>query len=35
MEREPFEYNKTGIWIAMLIDPAGNHIELLQYAAAK
>jgi predicted enzyme related to lactoylglutathione lyase len=35
VEREPFEYNKTGIWIAMLIDPAGNHIELLQFPAAK
>jgi predicted enzyme related to lactoylglutathione lyase len=35
MEREPFEYNKSGTWIAMLIDPAGNHIELLQFPAAK
>ncbi|MEP7313822.1 MAG: VOC family protein [Pseudomonadota bacterium] len=30
VEREPFEFGKTGIMIAMLIDPAGNHIELLQ-----
>lgn len=30
VEREPFEYEKTGIMIGMLIDPAGNHIELLQ-----
>jgi predicted enzyme related to lactoylglutathione lyase len=35
VEREPFEYNKTGIWIGMMIDPAGNHIELLQFPAAK
>ncbi len=35
VEREPFEYNKTGIWIAMLVDPAGNHIEMLQMPAAK
>ena len=35
VEREPFEYNKTGIWIAMLVDPAGNHIELLQFPPAK
>jgi predicted enzyme related to lactoylglutathione lyase len=30
VEREPFEFQKTGIMIAMLVDPAGNHIELLQ-----
>ncbi|MEO6184957.1 MAG: VOC family protein [Steroidobacteraceae bacterium] len=35
VEREPFQYGTTGIWIAMLIDPAGNHIELLQFPAAK
>jgi predicted enzyme related to lactoylglutathione lyase len=35
VEREPFQYGTTGIWIGMLIDPAGNHIELLQYPAAK
>jgi predicted enzyme related to lactoylglutathione lyase len=34
-EREPFQYGTTGIWIAMLIDPAGNHIELLQFPPAK
>lgn len=28
--REPFEYGNTGIKIAMLADPAGNQIELLQ-----
>lgn len=27
---EPFVFGNTGIKIAMLIDPAGNHIELLQ-----
>jgi len=32
MEREPFEYGKTGIVIGMAIDPAGNHIELIQDA---
>ncbi len=35
VEREPFQYGTTGIWIGMLIDPAGNHIELLQFPAAK
>ena len=35
VEREPFQYGTTGIWIAMLIDPAGNHIELLQFPPAK
>ena len=32
MEREPFEFGKTGIVIGMAIDPAGNHIELIQGA---
>ena len=35
VEREPFQYGTTGIWIAMLIDPAGNHIELLQFPPAR
>ena len=35
VEREPFQYGDTGIWIGMLVDPAGNHIELLQFPAAK
>jgi predicted enzyme related to lactoylglutathione lyase len=30
MEREPFEFGKTGIWIGMGIDPAGNHFEMIQ-----
>ncbi|MET0290817.1 MAG: VOC family protein [Steroidobacteraceae bacterium] len=30
MEREPFEFGKTGVVIGMAIDPAGNHIELIQ-----
>jgi predicted enzyme related to lactoylglutathione lyase len=30
MERDVFEYGKTGIMIGLLIDPAGNHVELLQ-----
>lgn len=30
MEREPFAYGNTGIMIGMAIDPAGNHIELIQ-----
>jgi predicted enzyme related to lactoylglutathione lyase len=32
MEREPFEFGKTGIVIGMAIDPAGNHLELIQGA---
>lgn len=32
MEREPFEYGKTGIVIGLAIDPAGNHVELIQGA---
>jgi predicted enzyme related to lactoylglutathione lyase len=32
MDREPFEYGKTGILIGMAVDPAGNHIELIQGA---
>ena len=31
MEREPFGYGDTGILIAMAIDPAGNHFELLYF----
>ncbi|MEN9705049.1 MAG: Glyoxalase/Bleomycin resistance protein/Dioxygenase superfamily [Pseudomonadota bacterium] len=34
MEREPFEFGKSGIWIGMAIDPAGNHIELIQQPKA-
>jgi predicted enzyme related to lactoylglutathione lyase len=30
MEREPFEFGKTGIVIGMGIDPAGNHFEMIQ-----
>ncbi|MES2605271.1 MAG: VOC family protein [Pseudomonadota bacterium] len=30
MEREPFEYGNTGIWIGLGMDPAGNRLELLQ-----
>jgi predicted enzyme related to lactoylglutathione lyase len=30
MEREPFEFGKTGILIGMGIDPAGNHFEMIQ-----
>lgn len=30
-EREPFEFGNTGIRIAMGIDPAGNHFELIQF----
>jgi predicted enzyme related to lactoylglutathione lyase len=32
IEREPFAFGNTGIRIAMAIDPAGNHFELLQAA---
>jgi predicted enzyme related to lactoylglutathione lyase len=35
VEREPFQYGSTGIWIGLLIDPAGNHVELLQFPAGK
>jgi predicted enzyme related to lactoylglutathione lyase len=31
MQREVFEFEKSGIMIGMLIDPAGNHVELLQF----
>lgn len=34
LEREPFEFGKTGIVIGMAIDPAGNHIELIQQPKA-
>jgi predicted enzyme related to lactoylglutathione lyase len=30
MEREPFEFGKTGIMIGMGVDPAGNHFEMIQ-----
>jgi predicted enzyme related to lactoylglutathione lyase len=30
MEREPFEFGKTGIRIGMGVDPAGNHFEMIQ-----
>lgn len=32
MEREPFEFGKSGIFIGMAMDPAGNHLELIQGA---
>lgn len=32
-ERPPFKFQDT--WIGMLIDPAGNHIELLQFPPAR
>jgi predicted enzyme related to lactoylglutathione lyase len=35
MEREPFEFGKSGIFIGMAIDPAGNHVELIQSPPAK
>jgi predicted enzyme related to lactoylglutathione lyase len=31
-ERAPFKFDE--MWIGLLIDPAGNHIELLQYPPA-
>jgi predicted enzyme related to lactoylglutathione lyase len=30
VEREPFEFGDTGIWIGMINDTAGNLVELLQ-----
>jgi predicted enzyme related to lactoylglutathione lyase len=35
MEREPFEFGKTGILIGMAIDPAGNHVEMIQQPKKK
>jgi predicted enzyme related to lactoylglutathione lyase len=32
LEREPFEFGKSGIFIAVAVDPAGNHVELIQRA---
>ncbi len=32
MEREPFEFGKSGILIGLAVDPQGNHIELIQPA---
>ncbi len=32
IEREPFAFGNSGIRIAMALDPAGNHFELLQPA---
>jgi predicted enzyme related to lactoylglutathione lyase len=30
MERAPFVFGKTGVTIGLALDPAGNHIEMLQ-----
>jgi len=30
MDGEPREFGKTGVIIGMFIDPAGNHVELIQ-----
>jgi predicted enzyme related to lactoylglutathione lyase len=30
MEREPFEFGKSGIFIGLAVDPQGNHVELIQ-----
>ena len=32
VEREPTEYGNTGIVISIVLDPEGNHIELIQPA---
>jgi predicted enzyme related to lactoylglutathione lyase len=32
LAREPFEFGKSGIMIAMAVDPAGNQIEMIQNA---
>lgn len=34
LEREPFEFGKTGIFIGIVVDPEGNHVELIQRAKA-
>jgi predicted enzyme related to lactoylglutathione lyase len=31
LDREPFEFGKTGIFIGLAKDPAGNAIEMLQF----
>jgi predicted enzyme related to lactoylglutathione lyase len=31
LEQDVFEYGKSGIKIGLLIDPACNHVELLQF----
>jgi len=33
MEREPFEFGKSGIFIGMAVDPEGNHLEMIQQRA--
>ena len=33
LERDPFAYGNSGIWIGMGIDPAGNHFEMIQFPA--
>jgi len=33
IEREPFAYGDSGMMIGFLIDPEGNHIELIQPAS--
>jgi predicted enzyme related to lactoylglutathione lyase len=30
LDAEPKEFGKTGIMIGMFVDPAGNHVELIQ-----
>jgi predicted enzyme related to lactoylglutathione lyase len=30
MERAPFVFGNTGVTIGLAVDPAGNHIEMLQ-----
>ncbi len=32
LDGEPREFGKTGIMIGMAVDPAGNHVELIQQA---
>jgi predicted enzyme related to lactoylglutathione lyase len=31
VERKPFVFGNTGITIGLAVDPAGNHIEMLQH----
>jgi len=33
IEREPFAYGNAGMMIGFVVDPEGNHIELIQPAA--
>jgi predicted enzyme related to lactoylglutathione lyase len=33
VDRAPGEFGDTGVFVSMIVDPVGNHIELLQFSA--